>query len=863
MPFKKAHVRDEALLRKVMKHLRDQDYVVLLGPPYSEKTAFLRDVSEALTATGIAHPIYIDLWQAMTDDEPTFFNSLARLVAQGLDAPVAPIVPGARQARAFHDYLEDNLAAFGHHVTLIFDHLHAVPDDLVHSLLLTLRSIYTERNLNEAPQLTVVVAGSINLADFSTGPTSPFNVAKAVQIKPLDEEQSRELIVRTLELQDRYASKGAIAEILKWAEGDRYFLPLLCDWSAEAVAGYQRPAITSAVVRRAAERLWLTDEAQAPIREAIRIIEEDSGTLLDVLRLLDAGKVAKAVAQQAITRSGATRLELCGAVVLENGYYQIKNETYRVALTGHFRPERVGHVLRMTGRWREAIEYLAPRLGIEPLNPVRGDLLEAVIQSIYAADGLSDAYRALVQGLELGFGLKHVSVYQANVARNELQLVYPRPSVLQASRAIKINDPDCVEAHVFRYPDYALRRYADEFYLVATLIPEQRPIGVVRVDHYAPATGQRGVPSNLSELRHFLRHAAAAIGDVMVRSAYQEIGRAVLDAKTAQSTLERVLTTVAGALGTDYAALYLLNKDREWLEMTAGAGQACDPKWQILGRFERTSAHPGAKCLEALKIVTVRGGDCKAHRPIVEPFHLQEHLCVFLPLLAAGGELGTLELGFDRRFKAAVKEKDRRDLVAFADQVAVAVYNVLLLRRTDEALVRRATEMEKLRDINLAISATLDLDTVLARVVQHVRTLFPGTEATIWEYHNETRDLSLLHSTIPDPAYRIQRLDMQSPAGQAVFLQKIVSVPTPELLSETPLRDHGLRLGWCSMTAIPLVSHDWVLGAIDVYMSAPECVPPEAESLLTAFAAQAAVAIDNARQFSGVGEGSARAGTGP
>ena len=137
------------------------------------------------------------------------------------------------------------------------------------------------------------------------------------------------------------------------------------------------------------------------------------------------------------------------------------------------------------------------------------------------------------------------------------------------------------------------------------------------------------------------------------------------------------------------------------------------------------------------------------------------------------------------RFKAAVKEKDRRDLVAFVDQVAVAVYNVLLLRRTDEALVRRATEMEKLRDINLAISSTLDLDTVLARFVQHVRTLFPGTEATIWEYHNETRDLSLLHSTIPDPVYRTQHLDMQSPAGQAVFLQKIVSVPTLELLSET------------------------------------------------------------------------------
>ena len=172
-------------------------------------------------------------------------------------------------------------------------------------------------------------------------------------------------------------------------------------------------------------------------------------------------------------------------------------------------------------------------------------------------------------------------------------------------------------------------------------------------------------------------------------------------------------------------------------------------------------------------------------RPIVEFFHLQEHLCVFLPLLAAGGELGTLELGFDQSLQGCRQGKGSPRPGCLADQVAVAVTNVLLLRRTDEALVRRATEMEKLRDINLAISSTLDLDTVLARVlVQHVRTLFPGTEATIWEYHNDTRDLSLLHSTIPDPVYRTQHLDMQSPAGQAVFLQKIVSVPTLELLRE-------------------------------------------------------------------------------
>ena len=42
-------------------------------------------------------------------------------------------------------------------------------------------------------------------------------------------------------------------------------------------------------------------------------------------------------------------------------------------------------------------------------------LLEAIIQSIYAVDDLKEAYAALVQGMELGFGLSRVHVYRADL----------------------------------------------------------------------------------------------------------------------------------------------------------------------------------------------------------------------------------------------------------------------------------------------------------------------------------------------------------------------------------------------------------------------------------------------------------------
>lgn len=848
-PFKKVRIRDEANLDRILAHLRSHDYVVLLGPPYSEKTALLRDVIAGLRSSGLAQPIYIDLWQARTDDEPTFFTSLARLISQDLNNRPLALSVSLQDARSFQNFLLDSLPVFGRHLALLFDHLHALPDDLVHSLLLSLRAIHNERGLENGAQVTVLVTGGTNLANFSSGPTSPFNIAKAVRVKPLDPEQSRSLAIHAWQAWGRSATEGATAELLKWASGDHYLLPLLCGWSAEAVEGYQRPVVTRAAVRRAAQRLWLTDEAQASIREAIRIIEEDSGTLLDVLHLIEKSSLAKSSAHQSITPTGVTRLQLCGAAELVNGRYRIKNGAFHEALRRHFQPERVSQVLRMTGRWREAIDYLAPRLQSQPLGSARADLLEAIIQSIYAATGMRDAYRGLIEGLQLGFGLKEISIYWADQAQNELRLVPLQPGVSSRPAVLRLDDPECVEAHTFRYPDFALRKSAEDWQLFAALIPEQRPFGVVRVDKYAPVTERQSDLEDLPEVRRFLRHAAVALDNVRVRSAYQEIGQAVLDAKQAQPTLERVLTSVTDALGCDYAALYLLDSDGQWLNMEAGVGRAWQPDWRRLGHFDRGSAHPAATCLDGMEIVAVTGTDSRLHRTIVDRFHLHQHLCIFMPLLAAGEELGTLELGFPARTKSSLDEEARRNLIAFANQVAVAVYNVRLLRQTDEALARRVREMEKLRDINLTLGETLDLDTVLERVVHHVRELFPGTEATIWRYHKDDEKLTVLYTSVADPAYRTVCHDMRCPAGQAILHEKVVTVPDLAVLADSPFYAHAVQAGWHSMIAMPLKSHEWILGALDIYMVTAEAVPPEAEGVLTAFAAQAAVAIDNAQQY--------------
>jgi len=708
-PFKRVRVRDDARIQAVLRHLQAAECVALLGPPLSEKSHLLKDVGAALQATGRFWPLYIDLWHTTSNDENAFFTSLAWLIADTL--PVEDIGPrciaspeGVPDARAFQNFLATCTDAGDRHVALLIDHLQALPHDLVHSLLLALRSAYMERNTDAPRQLVSVVTGGMNLVGLSTGPTSPFNIAKPVTALPLTEEQSYALAEATVAAQGCFASAAALQRIVYWGCGDRYLIPRLCVWSAEIVQGYRKPLVTQAVVDRAAARLCAAHDSLPPMREAIRMIEEDPDTMLDVLHLLDHEILPRAHSRQMITRTGTDRLQLSGAVLLADGRYTLMNQAYRRALAGHFTTERVAHVLRIAGRWNEAIEYLAPRLTAQPEQyGARPQLLEATVQSVYAADSLAKSCELLANGLRLGFGLADIGIYRAIPFLGRLERVYPPGQEDGPTDWVDLHDPACVEAQTFLHSNYALRGTADEARLVVTLATANRPIGILTVERYVQHRDPHELPEELPDLLRFLQHAAGAIENVMIRAAYRAIGQAVLNARAMTPTVERVLAAVSEALGCDYAVLYLVDEGHKMVEMAAGVGRPWSPEWQSEARFALESRHPAAACLQDGRMLTVRGTDERLDAAIAERFGLHKHTRIFLPLRAAGEQLGTLELGYAGSARVRLADESKRTFAAFSDQVAIAVHNMQLLRRTDEALARKMAEIAVGREIQLSL----------------------------------------------------------------------------------------------------------------------------------------------------------------
>ncbi|MGB2774226.1 MAG: GAF domain-containing protein [Anaerolineae bacterium] len=850
--FKRVRIRHNHLIQSILARIRSLDYVVLLGPPRHEKTRLLHDVLHEVSTGGLAEGIYVDLWQARSDDELTFFASLAKLMSEapGISLPAPPA--RGLSSRDFQNHLLACLQQRTQHLVLLIDHLQSIPQDLVHSLLVSLRSAYNEQVTQFSPRLVVVVTGGMNLVGLSTGPTSPFNIAKPILVPSLTDAQSRELATAALTAYGAHASDHALDKLLEWASGDCYLLPQLCAWCAEAVRGYQQPQVTASVVARAVERVWRTDEAQSPIREAIQLIEEDPDTLLDLLDIIERGDLPQRHARQPITRTGADRLQLCGALKIQRGAYRFKNEIYQKGLKNRFQPAQVGHVLRMTGRWREAIEYLAWHLRADPQPQARADLLEAIIQSIYAVDDLKEAYAALVQGMELGFGLSRVHVYRADLGQNELRLMGHSLDASLVADRINLSDPTAssVEARTFHFGDYALRRSADDqVRLVAALVPELHPIGVVSIENYQASHDRHGLPPELPDLLRFLRHAAGAIESVTVRAAYQEIGQAVLSTESLRPTYERVLRAVCSALGCDFANLYLLDPSNTLLVMEAGVGRPWSSDWLPLARFDRRGQHPAVRCLQEPQPIIVHPDDRGLNPTITEQFGLHAYLRAFMRLTAAGSPLGALEIGFHARQKEFISAEDRRNLVGFADQVAIAVYNGQLLHRTDQALARQVEELRQLQDVSLVVSSTLDLDKVLSQVIVQVQRLFGAQDATIWRYLPHEKSLIILQSTIPDVTYRSQRLDTDSVTGQAVTSRQVQHEPDVQTAPHARPHPVVVQRGLHGLLSMPLLSRDAVLGAINLYTTAVARFDPAIEDHLQAFAAQAALAIDNAQQY--------------
>jgi signal transduction histidine kinase len=232
-----------------------------------------------------------------------------------------------------------------------------------------------------------------------------------------------------------------------------------------------------------------------------------------------------------------------------------------------------------------------------------------------------------------------------------------------------------------------------------------------------------------------------------------------------------------------------------------------------------------------------------------------------VPMFRQGQVIGAISLAHQE--VGAFSDAHVELLKTFADQAVIAIENARLFdelqARTSE-LTRSVGELTALGEVSRAVSSTLDLETVLQTIVTRANHLAGTDGCTIYEYDEAAEAFRLRASyyadareaAVLDPIGRATPIPKgQGLAGRAALLREPVHIPdiAVEGAYDSPVRGPLLQAGYRALLGVPLLRENQVIGVLGVIRKTPGDFAPEIVRVLTTFATQSALAIQNARLF--------------
>jgi formate hydrogenlyase transcriptional activator len=239
-----------------------------------------------------------------------------------------------------------------------------------------------------------------------------------------------------------------------------------------------------------------------------------------------------------------------------------------------------------------------------------------------------------------------------------------------------------------------------------------------------------------------------------------------------------------------------------------------------------------------------------------------ESFCM-LPLTTSVRRLGAMGFGSARPHAFGPSELDFLGLVV--NQVAVAVDNVLheeSVRSAHQLLTRERDRLRLLLDVNNAVVSRLDLDDVFEAVSACLRRVIPHEVCKLLLYEPETRRF---RTYVPHFAESERMMaDCQaypdcarSPAGIAVTTRRPALFGEEELrqlAGESQIAERIVAEGIKSVCSVPLMSHDRVLGTLNIASAQPHAFSQDDADLLAQVAQQIAIAVENGLAFQEIAE---------
>ncbi|MDV6374346.1 GAF domain-containing protein [Deinococcus arenicola] len=252
---------------------------------------------------------------------------------------------------------------------------------------------------------------------------------------------------------------------------------------------------------------------------------------------------------------------------------------------------------------------------------------------------------------------------------------------------------------------------------------------------------------------------------------------------------------------------------------------------------------------EAIRFERARDADSPMAQGLLE---LNPEAAVIAPLSARGQPLGVLYVD-SRRPGATATEDDARLVLALAEQASLAIDNARLYGIE----TRKREAAEALREAGAALAGSLHLGDTLARVLERAMPLFRADAAAIYEAQPDGRTLSI-RSAVGLPSEYVLRVRAKMGAGvTGRAAQRREPVAAHDLANAnygggsryTRQLLAGGRYPYKGVLGLPLITRAGVFGTLTLYWEAPLPLDDDDLALAGVFAAQASLAVENARLY--------------
>jgi GAF domain-containing protein len=194
-------------------------------------------------------------------------------------------------------------------------------------------------------------------------------------------------------------------------------------------------------------------------------------------------------------------------------------------------------------------------------------------------------------------------------------------------------------------------------------------------------------------------------------------------------------------------------------------------------------------------------------------------------------------------------------LKRFADQAVIAMKNAHLLEEQREALAQQTATVEVLRVIN---SSPANLDPVFGAMLESATRLCNAAFGILWLCEGESFHAAALHG-VPERYADIARVPVRprpnNPLGRMLRGERVIvslDAADDELYrAGDPVRRALVDAGGArSFIQVALVKDETLLGSLTVYRTEVRAFSEKQITMLKSFAAQAVIAIENARLLS-------------